>query len=234
MTIVRGDSQIAEGNGVTSLDIPKPSGLFNRDILWAALCIGAAGTPIVPDGFEQFVTINQANVVVLYGYIKVITDSPNEPANYNFSGWAAARATGFLVAYSGVDNNAPIDATASTAQSNSGLTLTAPSITTLTNNTKLIGMAGQDSAGGSVTEPVTMSEIFESTGTGKRSAISDEDFSTLGATGTRQWTFDSSLAHACFLGALRQSVSSTDPHSHRMRDGRPSYGYCGSYIPIVR
>lgn len=232
--IVRGNAQIAEGNGVTSLNIPKPTGLFNRDILWAALCIGAAGTPVVPDGFEQFVTVNQANVVVLYGYIKIIKDAVNEPANYAFSGWVSSRATGFLVAYSGVDNDVPIDATASTAQANSGLTLTAPSITTVSDGTKLIGLAGQDSAGGTVTQPATMSEILESTGTGKRSEISDEDFPTAGATGTRQWTFDSSLAHACFLGALRQSVSNTDPHSHRMRDGRPSYGYCGSYIPIVR
>lgn len=206
MTITRGNAQIAEGNGVTSLQVDKPTGLSDGDVIWAALCIGASGTPNVPEGFSQFATVNQSNVVVLWGYIKIVEDADSEPDTYTFDGWTSTRATAYLVAYSGVDNETPIDVAASTGQANSGETVEAPSITTVTDGAVLVGIAGQDSASGTVTEPETMAEILESAGTGKKSSTCDETRDTAGATGARQWTFNLSLAHACYFGALRPFV----------------------------
>lgn len=212
MTIVRGASVVLAEGGTssTSLVVNVPSGIADGDVLVTFLGIGAAGlTP--PGGWNLIGQATGQAVISSYIYYHVVTSAAGEPASYTWSGWTASRSTAQCVAYSGVDNTTPVDVTASTQSNAAGATtVVLASITTVTNGAMLISCAGQDSAAGTDTIPGTMSRVSDSTGTGKRFGSADETDATAGATGTRTWTFDSSvLAHSGVLGALRPATGST-------------------------
>lgn len=217
MAIVRGNVPTPVGaNNLTSLSPTKPTGLSNGDILIVELTIGSAAAITTPSGawgsWTQFVTVNQANVVVKWGYYHIVADTTLEPASYTFTWTGAIRATGIIVAYSGVDTTTPMDvATPTTAGAGTGGTLAVGSITTVTDGAMLLSGAGQDSSGtGTCTPPGTMSAIAAAPSAGKAARLADETFATAGPTGTRTWSFSSStLAHAVWLAALRPATSGT-------------------------
>jgi hypothetical protein len=223
-TINRGNSTLVEQASGTSLVITVPSGIANNDVLVADLTL-AGGTSTPPAGWSQIAFVTQSGVITKYGFYHVVTNSSGEPSSYTWTGITNGKATGIMVDYSGVDNNTPLDVTASTFSANSPTnSIDCPSITTVTYDAVLISGGGMDAVTtATLIVPSQMFQIQQSTGTGKRGALADQIFTTAGSTGTRTWTQspNGTLAMACYLGALRPAAIGPKSGNYQLID----YGF---------
>lgn len=149
----------------TSLTIDKPTGVVSGDVMLVNITSNNGGTPSL-SGWSSLGTgiFNGSNLraTVLY---KVAGGS--EPANYTFAlGAGANDAVGTIVAFSGVDNASPIDATGTMGLSvAAGQTATAPGITTNSANAAVVMFGNQSDnrtySSWTTTSPGNLTEIAE-------------------------------------------------------------------------
>ena len=149
----------------TNLTINKPTGVVSGDVLIVNITSNNGGTPTL-SGWNSLGTgiFNGSNLraTVLY---KVAGGS--EPANYTFAlGAGANDAVGTIIAFSGVDNTSPIDATGTMGLSASaGATATAPGITTNSANAAVVMFSNQSDnraySGWTTTSPGNLTEIAQ-------------------------------------------------------------------------
>ena len=136
-------------------------------------------------------------------YVRVAGGS--EPASYTWTFAAAHGASGGIVAYSGVSNSSPVEA--SSGQASTTNSVTAPSVTTTAPGSMVVGFFGMNGHR-SVTPPAGMSERFEQQltsppGEKVTSEVADVLQAAAGATGAKTATLDSASRAVGQLVALR-------------------------------
>lgn len=202
-------------NGDTStISLPVPAAASAGDVLVAHVVLhthafGANPLP-APSGWHLVRTDDDNNHLIAGIFWRVATGS--EPSSYTFtnnSGDVTQQATGAIVAYRGVDTASPVEAHAGTASLTGSDTLTAPSVTTTSANTRLlslVGVYGNDQ--GPATPPGSMTERYEGTEVNELSVVevlgeaADEPLPAPGASGTRSTTVagtDTSVAQSLAL-----------------------------------
>lgn len=194
---------------VSTVSITAPSGTAAGDVLVASITTDLGPSMAsVPAGWTPIVNglgINSSSTsgARLFAYYHVVGSS--DPASYTWNLSTAVKWGGGMTAYRGVDNTTPLDTTVATVVDTSytATSITAPSITTASNNAMLIGGVGCDCA----TPPVASApsgwiQRWEAAG-GQIAEQADMTQATAGATGTATWTLSSARAVAAWRTALR-------------------------------
>lgn len=100
------------GAGSGSISVAKPASLANTHVVVLGLVINSASATWNVN-FTGFTTVgpvtDATNGTTLVSYYKVITNAAGEPANYTFTFTSGSHKAGAAsIAYSGVDNTAPV------------------------------------------------------------------------------------------------------------------------------
>lgn len=130
----------------TSVDAPKPDGVTVDDVLVAVVGASASGSPQehgAPTGWTKVRFDDEGVSYRQSVWYKVAGSS--EPSSYTFTkNGTTAHMAVVIAAYTGVDTTGPIDVSGgATGQSD---TLTAPSVTTTVESTRVIACAGTENA----------------------------------------------------------------------------------------
>jgi PKD repeat protein/methionine-rich copper-binding protein CopC len=195
----------AANTTTTTLDIARPAGTIAGDVLVGLVSIRTSPVITPPAGWSLVIDTQNGSTIRQAAYVHTVGAS--EPSTYTWTFSSAMSATGGILAYSGVDPITPIDSVAGLATASSA-TVTAPSITTKTANTVLIGYFGTARTT-TLSESASMTERFDvtvaSTVTIKiSSAAADESRPVPGPTGTRTATTGGSSGNIGQSIALRQ------------------------------
>ena len=202
------------------IDVPRPAGVVAGDALVAA--IGARGNPTItaPAGWSLVRLDISGSTVRQAIFVHVAGGS--EPASYTFGLSSAQSAAGGIVAYSGVDATAPIDAHGGQANLSSN-TMTAPSITTTGSGRMLLAFYATANATAQ-TAPSGMTERYDDAVTSSRYKVTaagdDQLLAAAGATGSRDATSDKSginIGQLVALGRARPAHRRPTPRRRRSR-----------------
>ena len=180
-------------NSSGGLTISAPADVQAGDVLVAQIAQRASGSTVTPPaGWTQ--VLNNSSGASLQSTIFVHVAGSSEPTSYTFSSTSSAKSAGGIVAYSGVDTNNPVNASA--GATGASASMTAPSVTTTISTTMLVSFwsARQES----FTTPGSMTQRWNySAGSGANSSMSvgaaDEAVAAAGATGTRTASKSGSL-----------------------------------------
>jgi len=156
--VVESQSTNHTDTGGTTLNVTKPTGVANGDLLIAHAGIDTASITL-PSGFTQVYQITAGNHVSAFGY-KVVTDAGSEPASYQFSFSVPERGAGGIVRISGADTSSPINISG-TATAIDTDPIVAPSVTTTVDNTLLLLALGSDIGGATITPPSGFTLVYE-------------------------------------------------------------------------
>ena len=187
-----GGFSFTSGNTSGSLTIARPTDAVAGDVLLAGMTWENEHTtanPVAPSGWT-LVQRNGDNALGQFVYFRVATAS--EPSSYTWTG-RLTNAAGAIVAFTGVDTTAPVNASAGQVNSTNGQ-ITTPSVTTTRANVRLVGIFGTLSTV-TMSAAAGMSVIWHgsSSGTGSSGVQvtnmgADEVWATPGATGSRTAT----------------------------------------------
>ena len=175
-----------------STTLNKPSGLHTNDVMLAGFAVrGGSGTTITaPDATWNAVTrIDNGTTISIVTFWHAVTNVASEPASYVFTFGGSVKGGAGLVAYSGVDNAAPIDQQAEQTTP-SGTSHTALSVTTGAANTMLVTLHGVAATSGGIsgwTPPGGMTERVDSgsnTGSNASNALFEMNDLLVAASGT--------------------------------------------------
>ena len=200
----------------TSLTIPKPGGLAAGDFMIVMLTVqdgtGAAIAP--PTGTGTWTLINRHDRTTELGmatYWKFATAADVSGGDPAFGISPNQRASGGMIAYTGVDTTTPIDD--SNANGAATGTMVANEVTTTTTNTRLIAFFGSES-NGAHTLPTGMTNRIDAEGSGANANESnawDEVHAATGLTGNRTSGDSGSNDWIAQLIAIREFVDVTGP-----------------------
>jgi len=199
--------------GKPGITISLPAATANADALLAAIDVLGGTAPSPPPGWTLVRSDSSNSTLTQAIYVHLATNA--EPGSYTWTFAGAQNASGVIVAYAGVDPDAPIDGT-SGAGNPSSITATAPSLTTSVANTLLIAAFGA-ATNASVTPPTAMLEKAEVVGgtSNKRTVteIADQSSATASATGSRTATLSKPAANVGQLIALRPAGAPAPAHT---------------------
>jgi hypothetical protein len=131
--------------GATSLSISAPAGTAVGQVLFAVVLARTAGTTVTPPaGRTQVISTASAKNLKQIVYWKAAT--AGEPASYSFTLSASVKASGVVVAYSGLDTSAPVELSGGQANASS-TSITAPTLTPAQASSLLLGFYGIANAG---------------------------------------------------------------------------------------
>lgn len=197
---------VSSGN---SIIVAKPAGLEDGDYLLAHYVSDGTGeNHSGPEGWAAvFEDINtNANTGSLW--IKEITDAASEPDNYTFmngSFEALAICIARISGSSGIDDSGM---SKSSNEGSFGASATASSITTVTDNSLILGFAGKDLDS---PEPAVSTggwdEEVKSGGNGIAHAIASKALASAGATGNVLWTIQDGHDWVAFQVALSPAAA---------------------------
>jgi hypothetical protein len=187
-----------------TVDVAKPSGLANGDVLIAFINVEAAVTINTPSGWTGAGVALSVGTQAARTFYKVISNAAGEPANYTFTHTGNTDTRVVVHAYSGVDNTTSQDATAVGQANASSTNVTAPSITTVTADAWVVWLGGYDSGTYTITEPPGTTQRYQAgSGQGARVTSSDYIMATPGATGTKTGTAPTARTNIAVQFALR-------------------------------
>lgn len=212
MAIVVAASVLAETASATSLACNVPTGTTSGDLLVAVMTQGVTGP--VPDqtGWTLVAKASQGTTPTGMWYR---WGTASEPASYTFTASALGRITVSLHRLAGVDATTPLDVAAVTAVSGATLTLTIPSITTVTADALVLYDASVQTTAATVTPPASVTTITNTNGVdGRRQLVGSELYAAAGATGARAFTISSSLPVAGIGAAFRPATETTPTLTH--------------------
>ena len=190
---------------VNRLRINLPAGVITGDVMIAQITIANGNAAITsPGGWTLIRRDTSGNSLSQALYYHVA--SGNEPSTFTFNYSPRQRASGGIIAYTGVNNNSPIEANSGLG-SNSTTLITAPSITATSGNQVLF--FGAVAAGTTITPPTGMTQRWLVKTSATTSEIADRALSTSGATGNQSGTTSSSKANIGQLVALKPGTTST-------------------------
>jgi hypothetical protein len=189
----------------TSIKISKPAGTLSGDVLLAGLFVRDAPAITPPAGWTL---IRQDGSGYSYSHVA----GGSEPSSYRWTFPANHTAAGGIVAYSGADSIAPVQASNGQVNSKS-VSLTAPSVTTTKPGTMVIGFFGLMKQT-SVTRPAGMKErvdVASTNGTKNATAeLSELLVASPAATGNKVATAARAGANSGQLIALNPILSQSN------------------------
>lgn len=191
----------------TTLDIPKPSGVAEGDVMLLHVTIAGTASATTPAGWTLVRDNNNASVVRAVIYSKVAGAS--EPGSYTVTFSVPTVAAGGIGAYSGVDTASAVEASSS-AVATDATSVSVPSVSA-TAGGRLVGLFALK--GRPVTPPTQMTERWERSTPGATDALrftseeADETRSATGVTGTRQATSPTVSTWVGQLVALKPGTS---------------------------
>ncbi len=195
----RAASTAASGAAVSSLLVTKPTGVVNDDVMVAFVTIGADQTVTsAPAGWTLLGSNNTGGSTGDCRHYVYWKKAASEGANYTWGFSAGVDCAIAIVAYTGADLTTPIDVSASSLNSASTLTLTAPGITpTVTNTVVLYAFGCNSGVTGNLTftpqaslTPRAEADPAGSTTNRAAVAVFSEGKSTTNAEGTKTCTID--------------------------------------------
>lgn len=127
-------SSANNGTGATSLSINKPTGVAQGDVMLATVTATGTGAITAPSGWTVVTNTTQGTTLREATYYKVAGAS--EGASYSWSLGTSRSTSGGIVDYSGINQTAPVDASA-TATATSGNAVAA-SVTTSAASDKVV------------------------------------------------------------------------------------------------
>ncbi|KKT72903.1 MAG: Glucan endo-1,3-beta-D-glucosidase [Microgenomates group bacterium GW2011_GWA2_44_7] len=198
---LRSTSGSNNGAGGTSLSIGAPAGVVSGNVMVAQVTVRGATTAITPpSGWSLIRRDNTSSSLGNALYYKV--SSGSEPASYSWSFNSSQKASGWVVAYAGVNNSSPIDAH-SGKYNDSTATITAPSVTTTGSNDRLLFIVTVTTST-TITPPSGFTQRVIATNTGNSTSyVADKALTSSGATGNQIGTEGSSYSNIGELVALR-------------------------------
>jgi hypothetical protein len=205
---LRERSSAGNGAGATSLVITKPTGVVANDFMIAQITVrGGTGVAVTaPDATWNLLNSTDNGTGVQQDvYYKVAGGS--EPASYTWTIAPSQRASGGIIAYYGIDNSSPIDAS-SVNSGTSATTLTATGITTTAANHRVVGFFGI-AKNANTTAPGGMTEQYDAGSSSTQSEGADYT-AAQGATGDKTATVPNaggSQAWVAHLVALKLDVT---------------------------
>jgi hypothetical protein len=215
-----------------TITLSKPAGVLPNDFLLAVVTVrGGTGTAInEPSGWTLIRRDDRTTELSQALYYKVA--GAGEPASYAWTLTPAAKASGGIHAYTGVDNSDPFDGP-DQVNTGTGTSVVAPSITTTTDNARVVMFFGAPNCGngGSFWTPgAGLTERIDVNAPGtpfsSRSNTGSGHFTQAiaGMTGTRTMTAVSSSNWIAQTVALRldntppsapaPTISESSPNSH--------------------
>lgn len=201
-TVVEAGSSTA--GTVTSIAGSLPGDQQAGDFVIAALSVTAAANPTIPtpSGWTQLFTAINATTGEFFTAYSAL--APGSPPTFTPSA-AVNRATVEIQAFGGVDTTTPWDVAIQTTSSAATTTLVATGVTTVTPGAMLVSAATLQTSSRALNAPSGMTQdVTYAQAGGRALTVAHELRPTIGATGTRTWTWDAtSLAAAAFVGALR-------------------------------
>lgn len=198
-----GGSGLGTGPAMT---ITTPSGISAGNVLALHFCFdGALTDSSIPSGWT--LRLDPAAAPNLKVYTKVV--QAGDPTSYNFTWTGTPRPHNwFCEAYSGVDTVTPVEATASAVDFTADVTLSIPSVTTLSNNAMVLhSLAILRTGTGTVTPPGGSTEVVDNDFTLASTQhygleVSRFVQATAGATGTRSATASANNIDTVTAGAV--------------------------------
>jgi hypothetical protein len=205
ISFVAAGSAATSGGGATSLAITKPTGVASGHVMVATVTATGSGALTAPSGWTVVKDTTQGTAIRQITYYKLAGGS--EPASYAWGLGTTRQASGGILAYSGVNATAPIDATNS-ASGASGNAV-ASSVTTSVANDQVV-VASAFNINTTVTPPGGTTERYDLPSPSTTSDAADFAQATAGATGTRTMTpATSTSAWIAQTVALRDAAQAT-------------------------
>ncbi|OYW84522.1 hypothetical protein B7Z17_03955, partial [Candidatus Saccharibacteria bacterium 32-49-10] len=168
-TISYRNSSSAGNAGATTVGIAMPTGVVQNDVMVAAITFqGGTGVTVTPPTGWNLVQ-RQDSTTTLGQALYWKLAAAGESGTYTWTLSKSRKASGVIMAYSGVNTASPIDISGGQANASSA-TITAPSVTTTVANDMLVGFFGEN-AGTAFTATTLGTSIVASgfsTGTGKQ------------------------------------------------------------------
>jgi type II secretory pathway pseudopilin PulG len=234
-----GTSAIAEGQ--RQITIVKPVGVTVGDVLFATVSGNDLDPWTAPAGWVSVGAMTNSNLQQAVFYHVA---GATEPASYVFSVPQKKSLSGGIVAYTGVDNLAPIDVTA--VATGTSLTATSPTLTTRYDRAKIIN----STTFGTLTDiwrlspDPTMTEQYEADASSTLTEHADSDQANAGSFGPKTAVSNNSGNWISRLTALKNgSVTTTtvvkywavavdvNPTTGLAREGTLSNVVANAYVP---
>jgi PKD repeat protein len=200
---VVGSRESQNAAAVSAVTLQRPAGLSAGDVLVAAFSADGNPTLTAPAGWTQITSLQPTTGVTVAAYLHVVEAGETATAD-SWAMSAPEKYGGGMTAYRGVSASHPLDVDApSTKLATTYVSsVTAPSITTVTNGALLIGGLGADGATSTTTAPTGWTEGYDSIGA-QMSEQASKPQATAGASGTATWRMSDSRRAAVWMTALR-------------------------------
>ena len=202
ISYVAASGSATSGSGATSLAINKPTGVASGNVMIALLTVTGTGALTEPSGWTVIQDKTQGTALRQITYYKVAGSS--EPSSYSWGLGSTRQASGGIIDYSGVNDTAPIDASAS-ASGASGNAV-AGSLTTSVPNDQVIIASGFN-INTTVTAPTGTTDRGQLPSPLTTTDLADFTQASAGATGSKTATpANSSSAWIAQTVALRDTA----------------------------
>jgi PKD repeat protein len=192
----------------TAVDVPRPAGLADGDVLIASInADDAPSMGAVPAGWSPVIDpLSMVSSARLFAFYRVVADASAEPSSYAWRLGRAVKWNAVMTSYSGVDSGTPFDTAASTAvQTSRGTSLAVPGVTTVTPGALLVGGIGSNTAGMNLNSASGWGESVKAGG-GQVTSLAYQTRPTVGATGTARWSINPAEQAAGWLRGLRPAA----------------------------
>jgi hypothetical protein len=206
-----GTRTLYENATATTVPVAVPSGVAADEVLVAQI-VGQGTSITAPSGWtlipSTLVSDAAAGYVIgAYSRVATLADAGATPT---WTTSVSGKVSGIMQRFQNVDTQNLFEVTA-TAATTSNRPLDITGFTTTHDGAMLIsGCAIDSSSSNSITVPASMTEIAQTTGTGKRSSFAVESLPGHGATGLREWTMSADLRSMIgYMVALRPSGART-------------------------
>ena len=215
---LRGSPTTASVTSGTSLTINKPTGVVAGDVMIVSIAQYATSSGAAALSGWTAIKSGSLSQSARFGTILYRVAGASEGTSYAFTLTpSVSGAVGEIVAFSGVDNTTPLDAIGTGFTTASSASVTAATITTVTDNAAaiLFGMAASITSGtgatwGSWASGLTELYDNQGTGTGNNATSVGAAWKTIapaGATGAGSATLSTSMRNGGFWVALRPAVN---------------------------
>ena len=192
------------GSGAKTIVIDVPPGTVEGDVMMASVAVTGTTAPTTPSGWTVAKSSTETGLRQAT-YYRVAGAS--EPASYSWSLGSSRAAAGGIATYSGVNQTAPVDATASA--SGAGGNAEASSVTTSTADDRVL-IAVSFATSTTVTPDSTTTERYEASSNSTTAEVADFVQATAGATSVKTATPGSSgSAWIAATIALRDAAQAT-------------------------
>jgi hypothetical protein len=145
--------------GDTSFTVNKPAGVVQYDVMVAQITFNGGNSVGITEPSNWILANRKNNGNVLSQAIYWKVAGASEPADYTWTFDVSKKASGGILAYSGVDNTTPLDVAALSDAGNDD-SLEAPGLTTTTGGAQLLTFYGIENVS-TLSQPTGMTERYE-------------------------------------------------------------------------